>query len=101
MHRANGFFALLETSALDADLSLAAVNCAPQVTAALTDPAAVLDRSELRAVTGTAGYFPHGLPVSRAAVARHLADSLGLPADPSAGDRHHRRPAGDGPAYPQ
>ncbi len=84
VHRANGFFAgLLETSVVDVDLSLAAVDCAPQVAAALTDPATVLDRSELRAVTGTAGYFPHGLPVLRAAVARHLADRLGLPADPS------------------
>ena len=84
VHRANGFFAaLLETSVVHVDLSLAAVDCAPQVAAALTDPATVLDRSELRAATGTAGYFPHGLPVLRAAVARHLADRLGLPADPS------------------
>ena len=46
MHRANGFFAgLLETSVLDADLTLAAVDCAPQVAAALTDPAAVLGGS--------------------------------------------------------
>ena len=38
MHRANGFFAgLLEASTLDADLSLAAVDCAPQVAAARTE----------------------------------------------------------------
>src|SRR5208282_699055 len=60
-----------------------AVDCAPQVAAALTDPATVLDRSELRAVTGTAGYFPHGLPALRAAVASHLTGRLGLPAGPS------------------
>ncbi len=84
VHRANGFFAgLLETSVVDMDLSVAAVDCAPQVAAALADPAAVLDRSELLTVTRTAGYFPHGLPALRAAVARHLADRLRLPADPS------------------
>src|SRR5271169_1122826 len=45
VHRANGFFAgLLETSVVDADLSVAAVDCAPQVAAALSDPASVLDR---------------------------------------------------------
>jgi DNA-binding transcriptional MocR family regulator len=84
VHRANGFFAgLLETSVVDADLSVAAVDCAPQVAAALADPAAVLDRAELLAVTATAGYFPHGLPALRAAVASHLSGWLGLPADPS------------------
>jgi DNA-binding transcriptional MocR family regulator len=84
VHRANGFFAgLLETSAVDADLSMAAVDCAPQVAAAVTDPAAVLDRAELLAVTRTTGYFPHGLPALRAAVACHLANRLGLPAGAS------------------
>jgi DNA-binding transcriptional MocR family regulator len=84
VHRANGFFAgLLETSVVDVDLSIAAVDCAPQVAAALTDPAMLLDRSELRAVTGTSGYLPYGLPALRAAVASHLADRLGLPAGPS------------------
>src|ERR1700737_1476045 len=59
VHRANGFFAgLLETSVLDADLSLAAVDCAPQLAAALADPATVLRESE--AGTGTSGYFPLG-----------------------------------------
>ncbi len=82
VHRANGFFAgLLETSVLDADLTLAAVDCAPQVAAALTDPAAVLGGSQ--AVTGTSGYFPLGLPALRAAIAGHLTERLGLPADPA------------------
>jgi DNA-binding transcriptional MocR family regulator len=84
VHRANGFFAgLLETSVVEVDLSVAAVDCAPQVAAALADPASVLDQSELRALTGTSGYFPHGLPALRTAVARHLSGRLGLPADPS------------------
>jgi DNA-binding transcriptional MocR family regulator len=84
VHRANGFFAgLLETSVLDADLSVAAVDCAPQVAAAITDPASVVDRAGLQLLTRTAGYFPHGLPALRAAVAGHLADRLGLPADAS------------------
>jgi DNA-binding transcriptional MocR family regulator len=80
VHRANGFFAsLLEASAVDADLSLATVNCAPQVAAALADPAAVLDPAESAAVTQTSGYFPHGLPALRAAIAGHLTDRLRLP----------------------
>ena len=84
VHRANGFFAgLLETSALDADLSLAVVDCAPQVAAALADPASVLDRAGRQAVTSTSGYFPHGLPALRAAIASHLTGRLGLPADPA------------------
>ncbi len=84
VHRANGFFAgLLETSTLDADLSLAVVDCAPQVAAALADPACVLDRPGRQAATSTSGYFPHGLPALRAAVASHLTGRLGLPADPA------------------
>lgn len=82
VHRANGFFAgVLEASAVDADLSLAAVDCAPQVAAALADPAAVLDGRP--AVTATSGYFPLGLPALRTAIAEHLANRLGLPADPA------------------
>ncbi len=80
VHRANGFFAsLLEASAVDVDLSLATVDCAPQVAAALADPAAVLDPAERAAVTQTTGYFPHGIPALRAAVASHLKDRLRLP----------------------
>ncbi|HET9969867.1 MAG TPA: PLP-dependent aminotransferase family protein, partial [Streptosporangiaceae bacterium] len=82
VHRANGFFSgLLENSVVDADLSLAAVDCAPQVAAALADPGTVLDGSD--PVTATSGYFPLGLPALRAAVAGHLTDRLGLPAGPA------------------
>jgi DNA-binding transcriptional MocR family regulator len=84
VHRANGFFAgLLEAAVVEADLSLAAVDCAPQVAAALTDPDSVLDRAERDALIGTTGYFPHGLPDLRIAIASHLTEQLGLPADPS------------------
>ena len=84
VHRANGFFAgLLETSALDADLSLAVVDCAPQVAEALTDPASVLDLAGRQAATSTSGYFPLGLPALRTAIASHLTSRLGLPADPA------------------
>ena len=82
VHRANGFFAgLLENSVLDADLTLAAVDCAPQVAAALADPSAVLGGTE--SVTATSGYFPLGLPALRAAIASHLTERLGLPAGPA------------------
>ncbi len=82
VHRANGFFSgLLEHSVVDADLSLAAVDCAPQVARALSDPGSVLDGS--CAVTATSGYFPLGLPALRAAIAAHLTGRLGLPADPA------------------
>jgi len=84
VHRANGFFAgLLEEAVVEADLSLAAVDCAPQVAAALTDPETLLDRAELDALTRTSGYFPYGLPALRAAIASHLTERLGLPAGPS------------------
>ena len=84
VHRANGPFAgLLESSVVEADLSLAAVDCAPQVAAALTDPEAILDRAERDALTRTSGYFPNGLPELRAAIAGHLTGRLGLPADTS------------------
>jgi DNA-binding transcriptional MocR family regulator len=84
VHRANGFFAgLLEEAAVEADLSLAVVDCAPQVAAALTDPEIVLDRAERDALTRTSGYFPLGLPDLRAAIASHLTERAGLPAEPS------------------
>jgi DNA-binding transcriptional MocR family regulator len=82
VHRANGFFAgLLENSVLDADLTLAAVDCAPQVAAALAEPASVLGGTE--PVTATSGYFPLGLPALRVAIARHLTHRFTLPADPA------------------
>ena len=34
-------------------------------------------------MTATSGYFPLGLPALRAAIARHLTERLGLPADPA------------------
>ena len=101
VHRANGFFAgLLSEATVEADLSLAAVDCAPWVAAALTDPETLLDRAERDALTRTSGYFPHGLPDLRTAIASHLTERLTLPASPGPGDRHHRRPAGPGPADP-
>jgi DNA-binding transcriptional MocR family regulator len=82
VHRANGFFSgLLENSVVEADLSLAAVDCAPRVAAALAEPGTVL--GDAAAVTATTGYFPLGLPALRAAIAAHLTDRLGLPADPA------------------
>jgi DNA-binding transcriptional MocR family regulator len=84
VHRANGFFAgLLEEAVVEADLSLAVVDCAPQVAAALTDPEIVLDRAERDALTRTSGYFPLGPPDLRAAIASHLTERAGLPAEPS------------------
>jgi DNA-binding transcriptional MocR family regulator len=87
VHRANGFFSgLLENSVVDADLSLAAVDCAPQVAAALADPGTVLGRTGpdgIDLVTGTSGYFPLGLPALRAAIAAHLTGRLGLASDPA------------------
>jgi DNA-binding transcriptional MocR family regulator len=83
VHRANGFFAgMLEDSVVEADLTLAAVDCAPQVAEALADPGSVLDLAARRAVTATNGYFPAGLPALRAAIARHLTGRLSLPARP-------------------
>jgi DNA-binding transcriptional MocR family regulator len=87
VHRANGFFSgLLENSMIDADLTLAVVDCAPPVAAALADPGTVLGRTGpggIDAVTATSGYFPLGLPALRAAIAGHLTDRLGLPAGPA------------------
>lgn len=79
VHRANGFFAgLLESSAVDVDLTLAAVDCPPQVAAALDNPAAVLGADARREVTSSPGYYPYGLPVLRAVIADHLTARHGL-----------------------
>src|ERR1700733_6520259 len=67
VHRANGFFSGLLSAPPAFDLSLAAVDCAPQVAAALVDPAAVLDEPERRRLTLGTGYLPNGLPEWRAA----------------------------------
>jgi DNA-binding transcriptional MocR family regulator len=83
VHRANGFFArILGTSAVEADLTLAAVECAPQVAAALENPSSVLSPAQRRAITATPGYFPYGLPDLRAAVAGMLTTRHGLPTRP-------------------
>ncbi|MBV9451274.1 MAG: PLP-dependent aminotransferase family protein [Streptosporangiaceae bacterium] len=80
VHRANGFFAgLLEASEVVADLSVAIVDCAPQVAAALSEPASVLGAAALTAATGNTGYFPHGLPALREVIAAHLTRRLDLP----------------------
>jgi DNA-binding transcriptional MocR family regulator len=81
-HRANGFFTgMLEAS--DAiDLTLAAVQCAPQVAAALDDPSSVLSAPERRALAAGTGYQPYGLPRLRAAIADMLTERHGIPATP-------------------
>ncbi len=78
VHRANGFFTgMLEASA-GIDLTLAAVDCAPQVAAALDDPSSVLSAGERRALTAGSGYLPYGHPPLRAALAEMLTSRHGL-----------------------
>ncbi|HEY7263759.1 MAG TPA: PLP-dependent aminotransferase family protein [Trebonia sp.] len=84
VHRANGFFTgMLEASAVTSDLTLATVDCAPQVAAALDDPASVLTAAARRELTAGTGYFPHGLPALRAAIADMLSTRHGVPTAPS------------------
>jgi DNA-binding transcriptional MocR family regulator len=79
VHRANGFFTgMLESTTVSFDLTLAAVECAPQVAAALDDPASVLPAAERRALTRQTGYLPYGLASLRAAIARMLTTRHGL-----------------------
>jgi DNA-binding transcriptional MocR family regulator len=79
VHRANGFFTGMLSGTSAYDLAVAAVDCAPQVAAALADPDTVTDRSErLRLTLGT-GYLPYGLPELRAAIAWMLATVHGIP----------------------
>jgi DNA-binding transcriptional MocR family regulator len=82
VHRANGFFAGLLSAPPAYDLSVAAVDCAPQVATALHDPAAVLDRSERERLTLGTGYLPFGLPELRAAIASMLTTFHGIPTTP-------------------
>lgn len=83
VHRANGFFTgMLEASAVRADLTIALVECAPQVAAALHEPSSVLSGKLLSSVTDTSGYYPHGLPALRAAIAGMLGDRHGIPTTP-------------------
>jgi DNA-binding transcriptional MocR family regulator len=82
VHRANGFFAGLLSGAPAFDLSLAAVDCAPQVAAALQDPATILDQSERVRLTQGSGYLPYGLAGLRAAIASMLTTFHGIPTTP-------------------
>jgi DNA-binding transcriptional MocR family regulator len=77
-HRANGFFTgMLE--GLDAlDLTIAAVDCAPQVAAALDDPSSVLSGAQRRELTAGTGYAPFGVAGLRGAVADVLTTRHGL-----------------------
>jgi DNA-binding transcriptional MocR family regulator len=52
------------------------------VAAALDYPAALLSAAQRRAVTGSTGYFPHGYPELRSAIATMLAIRHGLPTRP-------------------
>ncbi len=61
---------------------MASVDCAPQVAAALENPASVLSAAQRRALTATPGYFPYGLPELRAAIAGMLTTRHGLPTRP-------------------
>jgi DNA-binding transcriptional MocR family regulator len=80
VHRANGFFArLLGSATVEADLTVASVDCAPQVSAALDDPGTLLSAAARRAVTSDSGYHPYGLPDLRAAIADMLSTRYGLP----------------------
>lgn len=82
VHRANGFFTGLLSSAPPFDLSVAAVDCAPQVASALHDPGSVLDESRReRLILGT-GYLPYGLPELRTAIASMLTSFHGVPSTP-------------------
>ncbi|HEY1619426.1 MAG TPA: PLP-dependent aminotransferase family protein [Streptosporangiaceae bacterium] len=82
VHRANGFFTGLLSPAPDFDLSVAAVDCAPQVAAALHDPGSVLGESERALITAGTGYLPYGQPDLRAAIASMLTTFHGIPTTP-------------------
>jgi DNA-binding transcriptional MocR family regulator len=83
VHRANGFYArLLGSASVSADLTMASVECAPQVAAALAEPTTVVSRAALREVTSSSGYYPYGLPALRAALADLLTTRHGLPTRP-------------------
>jgi DNA-binding transcriptional MocR family regulator len=82
VHRANGFFTGLLSAAPAFDLSLAAVDCAPQVAAALHDPGTILDQSQRERLTLGTGHLPLGLPDLRAAIASMLTTFHGIPTTP-------------------
>jgi DNA-binding transcriptional MocR family regulator len=79
VHRANGFFTGLLSAAPQFDLSVAAVDCAPQVAAMLHSPGDVLNESERILLTRGTGYLPYGQPDLRAAIAWMLTTFHGIP----------------------
>ncbi len=79
VHRANGFFTGLLAGTSAFDLSLAAVDCAPQLAAALRDPGSVLSENERERLTRGSGYLPYGLPELRSALASMLTTVHGIP----------------------
>jgi DNA-binding transcriptional MocR family regulator len=81
-HRANGFFTSMLDGMAATDLTIAAVECAPAVAAALQDPGALLDAEERTRLTAGTGYLPYGLPELRAAIARMLTTAHGIPTNP-------------------
>jgi DNA-binding transcriptional MocR family regulator len=81
-HRANGFFTSMLDGIATTDLTMAAVECAPAVAAALHDPAAFLDEGERARLTSGTGYLPYGLPELRAAIAWMLTTAHGIPTSP-------------------
>jgi DNA-binding transcriptional MocR family regulator len=81
-HRANGFFTSMLDGVAATDLTIAAVECAPAVAAALRDPAALLDEGERARLTSGTGYLPYGLPGLRAAIAWMLTTVHGIPTGP-------------------
>jgi DNA-binding transcriptional MocR family regulator len=82
VHRANGFFTGMLAGVPAFDLSLAAVDCAPQLAAALQDPGSVLSGGELERLTSGTGYLPYGQPLLRAALASMLTTVHGIPTTP-------------------
>jgi DNA-binding transcriptional MocR family regulator len=80
VHRANGFYTgMLTGTAPTFDLSLAAVDCAPQVRAALLSPGSLLSDNERASLTLGSGFYPYGLPALREAVAWMLNTMHGIP----------------------
>jgi len=82
VHRANGFFSGLLAAPPAFDLSVAAIDCAPQAAAALHDPGTVLSVPEREQATRGTGYHPYGLPGLRAAIASMLTAFHGIPTAP-------------------
>jgi DNA-binding transcriptional MocR family regulator len=82
-HRANGFYTSLLDGIVATDLTMAAVECAPAVAAALHDPGALLDEAERTRLTSGSGYHPYGLPGLRAAIAWMLTTTHGIPTNPN------------------